>query len=554
MWFGDLVTMRWFNDVWMKEVFANHMAAKIVNPAFPAVNHDLRYLLSYYPQAYDVDRTAGTNEIRQPLRNLNEAGTLYGAIIYQKAPIVMRQLETLLGADAFRDGLRDYLKRHAFGNATWADLIALLDGRTPEDLEAWSRAWVEERGRPIIRTELTMSAGRIRRLVLTQSDPYPARGLIWNQRIQVAVGGRSVGGSGTTPTVGGSRTAPAQISVQLNAARVDVPEARGLPADFVLPNGGGIAYGELHLDPASLKWLTANLPSIDDELTRGSAWVALYDAMLNAEVKPDAFLALALRALPREKNELNISRILSYLREAYWRHSSPAARTRLAPRVELALRLGLDGASMTSLKSVWFSALRDTALTAPTIEWLTRVWKQEEKVPGLTLAETDFVRLAQDLAVRGVPGSSSILDQQFERIKNPDRKLQFAFVRPAISGDVRERDAWFASLADVANRRHEPWVLEGLRYLHHPLRSAASEKHIEPSLSLLREIQRTGDIFFPKRWMDATLSGHQSPAAAATVRAFVERLPPDYPERLRKVVLSSADDLFRAARSSDVLR
>src|SRR5207237_9736755 len=66
MWFGDLVTMRWFDDVWMKEVFANHMAAKIVNPAFRAGNHDLRYLLSYYPQAYDVDRTAGTNEIRQP--------------------------------------------------------------------------------------------------------------------------------------------------------------------------------------------------------------------------------------------------------------------------------------------------------------------------------------------------------------------------------------------------------------------------------------------------------------------------------------------------------
>ena len=110
MWFGDLVTMRWFSDVWMKEVFANFMAAKIVNPSFPAINHELRFLLAYYPAAYDVDRTAGTNEIRQPLANLDDAGTLYGAIIYQKAPIVMRQLETLMGADAFRDGLREYLK------------------------------------------------------------------------------------------------------------------------------------------------------------------------------------------------------------------------------------------------------------------------------------------------------------------------------------------------------------------------------------------------------------------------------------------------------------
>ena len=99
MWFGDLVTMRWFNDVWMKEVFANFMAAKIVNPSFPEVNHDLRFLYAHYPAAYEVDRTAGTNAIRQPLDNLNEAGSLYGAIIYQKAPVIMRHLEALLGAD-----------------------------------------------------------------------------------------------------------------------------------------------------------------------------------------------------------------------------------------------------------------------------------------------------------------------------------------------------------------------------------------------------------------------------------------------------------------------
>src|SRR5439155_23797385 len=104
MWFGDLVTMEWFNDVWMKEVFANFMAAKIVNLSYPQVNHDLRFLLSNYPAAYEIDRTQGANPIRQQLANLNDAGSLYGAIIYQKAPIVMRQLEMILGADAFRDG------------------------------------------------------------------------------------------------------------------------------------------------------------------------------------------------------------------------------------------------------------------------------------------------------------------------------------------------------------------------------------------------------------------------------------------------------------------
>ncbi len=130
LWFGDLVTMRWFDDVWMKEVFANFMAAKIVNPSFPTVNHELRFLLSHYPAAYEVDGTPGANPIRQQLDNLNEAGSMYGAIIYQKAPIVMRHLEELLGEESFRDGLRDYQKAHAFGNATWKDLIGVLDART----------------------------------------------------------------------------------------------------------------------------------------------------------------------------------------------------------------------------------------------------------------------------------------------------------------------------------------------------------------------------------------------------------------------------------------
>jgi aminopeptidase N len=546
MWFGDLVTMKWFSDVWMKEVFANFMAAKIVNPSFPSINHDLRFLLAHYPAAYNVDRTAGTNEIRQPLANLSEAGALYGAIIYEKAPIVMRQLETILGRDPFRDGLRDYLKKYSFANASWPDLIAVLSNRTPEDLSAWSHAWVEERGRPIVRTELQMSHGRVERLTLTQQDPYAGRGLIWNQRIELAIG---VG----TETLDHADQAQASVKllpVTLNAARVEVPAAHGLPAKFVLANGGGLAYGELHLDATSLAWLTSNLPDIDDGLTRGSAWVTLWDAMLDGEVQPDVIVGLALRGLPRERDELNVQRVLSYLTQTYWKFTPADARRAAAPRVEQLLRDGLQAASSQSLKSAWFNALRDTALTPSTIEWLTRVWRQQEQVAGLTLSETDYIRLAEELAVRQVPDSNAILEEQLARTKNPDRKAQFAFVRPALSPDPRVRDAWFLALADVANRGHEAWVLDGMRYLHHPLRSGASERYIQPALEQLQEIQRTGDIFFPKRWMDATLGGYQSASAAATVRAFVDRLPPAYPERLRRIILSSADDLFRAARTN----
>ena len=149
--------------------------------------------------------------------------------------------------------------------------------------------------------------------------------------------------------------------------------------------------------------------------------------------------------------------------------------------------------------------------------------------------------------MREVPRWKEILDEQQRRTQNPDRRARFEFVRPALSPDQSTRDAFFESLKDVKNRRREPWVLEGLAYLHHPLRASASEKYIRPSLELLREIQRTGDIFFPKRWTDATLSGHHSASAAHMVQRFLQTLPADYPDRLRRVVLSSSDDLFRAS-------
>jgi aminopeptidase N len=543
MWFGDLVTMRWFTDVWMKEVFANFMAAKIVNPSFPAINHELRFLFAYYPPAYDVDRTAGSNPIRQPLANLNEAGTLYGNIIYDKAPIVMRQLETLVGPELFRDGLREYLRRFAFGNASWPDLISLLGTRTPDDLAAWSRTWVDEAARPIITTELDVENGRIVRLALTQRDPDPRRGLTWSQQFQVALG---------------YADRVLLVPVHMDAASVEVSAARGLPApQFVLPNGGGIAYGEFHLDPGSLAWLSTKLadireipgiPGINNALTRGSAWTTLWDAMLGEEMAPDTLIDLALRALPRETDELNTQQMLLGLGQAYWRFTSAPRRDALAPRVERVLRAGLAAANTQSLKGAYFSTLRDIALTRPTLAWLTAVWRRQARVPGLTLSETDDIALVQDLALRTVPGWKTMLKRQVARTKNPDRRARLRFVMPALSSDAAERGAFFASLRDVANRQHEPWVLDGLRSLHHPLRAATSEAFILPSLAMLPDIQRTGDIFFPKRWMDATLGGHRSPAAAQVVRAFVDSLPASYPDRLRRVILSSADDLFRSAR------
>jgi aminopeptidase N len=531
MWFGNLVTMEWFNDVWMKEVFANFMAAKIVNPSFPEVDHELRFLLAHYPAAYEVDRTAGANPIRQDLENLNEAGTLYGAIIYQKAPIVMRHLERLMGEGPFRDGLREYLSAHRYANASWPGLVEVLDRRTDEDLVEWSRVWVTEPGRPMIEARVAPSS-----VTVTQRDPAD-RGRAWNQRLEVVAG--YAGGK--------TKSAPAH----LRESTVDIDLGSGSEAPlWLLANGGGYGYGYFVLDDRSRSHLLERLPTIDDSRLRAVAWLSLWDALLDERLEPAAFIDLTMRALPLETDELTIQRLLGYLDETFWRFLRDTERTELAPAIEALLWQQLEAAERSTLKGTYLRTYQDLVLTDDGIGRLQRLWSGELQIRDLQLSENDTIALAQAIAVRGVADAEKLLDAQRSRIENPDTTLRFDFVRPALSADRTTRDAFFASLADEAHRERERWVLEALSFLHHPLRAADSEPYIRPSLDLLEEIQRTGDIFFPLGWLSATLDGHNTASAAEVVRQFLNESP-GLPHRLRGKLLQAADPLFRAARIVD---
>ena len=134
---------------------------------------------------------------------------------------------------------------------------------------------------------------------------------------------------------------------------------------------------------------------------------------------------------------------------------------------------------------------------------------------------------------------------QLARTENPDNLRKLEFIAPSLSADPQVRDEFFASLADEANRATESWVLDALGNLHHPVRTGVSEHYILPSLELLQEIQVTGDIFFPKRWLDATLGNYSSSSAVTTVRTFLDERP-DYNAQLRMKILQAADMLFRA--------
>jgi aminopeptidase N len=534
MWFGNLVTMRWFDDVWTKEVFANFIADKVMEPLFPHVRHDLQFFLAHYWSAYAVDRSAGTNPIRQPLANLAEAGNLYGPIIYEKSPVVIRQLEALMGEEAFRDGVRSYLRRHAFGNATWDDLIAALAGRTKLDLKHWSRMWIDEPGRPVIRTELVLNEGRLQRLALRQRDPQ-GRDRLWPQQLRVTVG--------CSPQ-------PRRVVAELLDREVDLTRSiDGCVPDYVLAGGEGWGYGEFELDPRSQAYLETQLPGIGDPLARGVAWSALWDALLGERLAASRWVDMAVLNLRAERDAQLIGEWLYDLNIVWWRFLTPAQRAERALDLEALLRGRLDAAPEPGLKSTWFGTLRNVATTPQTLAWLRALWQREATIPGLPLVEADETALAYALALRGVEGEQGLLDAQRDRITNPDRKARFEFVRAAAATDAGVRERWFRALEDPANRGREIWVLQGLRLLHDPLRAGPSAALVPKALDMLLEVHKTGALFFDAAWMDALLRGHSSPEVAAAVTRFIDTLPADYPPRLRALVLQKSDLLMRAARA-----
>lgn len=528
MWFGDLVTMKWFNDVWMKEVFANFMADKITNVALANTNYDLKFLLDHFPAAYSVDRTAGANPIRQELSNLQDAGSLYGNIIYHKAPIMMRQLERLMGTNAFRNGLRVYLKKYAYQNASWPDLISILDEYTPADLKAWNQVWVNEPGRPVFDYQLKIGDNKITNLEISQkAEDGSSR--IWPQLFEIAL-------------VYPDKVEQYTVRMEKQKETISLLKGKSAPL-FILFNSSGQGYGLFPSDSS----LVNNIQKLKGPVMRASAYINLYENMLNGRyVQPNVLLNQYLSLMKNEKEELNLRLITVQLSDIFWRLTTPENRLNVASAIEKTLWNTMNGESSSNKRKILFKTFQNIALTKEAQDSLYTIWKRQIPPAGVLLNEEDYTSLALSLAVRDYP-VADILSQQLSRIQNKDRKERLQYLIPALSSDVRQRDAFFNSLIDEKNREKEAWVVTALQYLHHPLRASTSINYLKQSLDLLQEVQLTGDIFFPQSWLQATFGMYQSPEAAEVATEFL-REHPNYNPKLRAKILQAADGVMRAQK------
>ena len=514
MWFGDFVTMDWFNDVWTKEVFANYFAACITEPLFPSVNHSLNWIKTYTSASLAEDRTLGSNSIRQPLDNLRNAGLIYGNIIYNKAPVMMQKLVEFMGEKAYQEGIREYLKLHAYGNATWDDLIAILDAKSDEDLATFSDVWVNQKGMPHI-----TFTNRCGQLEIRQKDPLN-RGLLWPQRFQI--------------TFYGDECTTAEVNLSHETYTLTVP----LGTQAILPNTDGRGYGLFIPDEQSREWLLAHWQETADDTARQSLLMMLYENYQARLLSDKEWMDALLNGLKTEKNVLTASTLCSYL-------GSPLQKLK-DDNLEEIIWQWAEKHPLASCRLQLIRTLISNAQAVESIEKLYRMW---EKQLHPMLNERDYMTMAYELALHFPEKFEYIRDTQRKRIANPDRLRQFDFIVQAVTPDTLQMDAFFQSLLKAENRRIEPWAASALAYLNHPLRQPYSVKYIRPGLDVLQEVQCTGDIFFPKNWVSALLGNYKSKEAYQELQAFFEAHP-NYPSLLKNKILQAAWPLYREAANS----
>lgn len=544
-WFGDLVTMRWFDDLWLKEGFAQYMAYKALAELEPESAPWKHFYDDIKPLAYGIDETLGTTPIYQDIANLKDAKSAYGAIVYEKAPAVLKQLEFRIGSEVFRNGLRLYLKEHAYGNAEWKDLIGAFEqaGASAEngrggDLNAWADAWIRHRGMPEVEDVWSCDGGKLTRLVLSQHDVLP-EGYLWPIANNVEL--RYEGGS--------SRV----FRVDWSAASATVKEAIGQPCPaYVFTNGGDEAYGRFLLDETSEKAVASEVASVApegmDPLLRSMLWGALWENVHLARSAPRGFIELAVEALPRESDEAMARVQGARLAAALHSYLSDAARANEVPRVEAVLEERMLHAPDLALRIVSFRSFTGIAQTPEALGQIKKLLSGQAEVPGMPLTRLDRWNLIGHLIAMEDTEAGSIYAAEKARDQSGEgQKYAYAVGAGAASAEVKARyfDEYLHS-----NSIQEDWITQSLRPFNAWNQAGLTQPYLERSLDDLEQIKQHRKIFFLGAWLTAFLDGQNTlkncDAAQTEVHVWLasHSIDPD----LRLKVLEAADALERTNR------
>ena len=527
-WFGDLVTMRWFDDLWLKEGFAQYMAYHALNALKPDENVWKRFYQAIKPAAYAIDSTQGTTPIYQEIANLKDAKSAYGAIVYSKAPGVMKQLAFVIGEDAFRDGLRLYLKEHAYANAEWSDLVRAFERTSKKSLSEWADAWIKRRGMPQVDVEWSCDTGKGQVYIDVRQHDVLNEGIIWPIATEMLIHERGID---TAVRISFATTKHALI------VRPGCPE-------YVFGNYEDQAYGRFLLNPASRKAVIAKLGIIRDVFVRTLLWGSLWDSVREAELDPREYIELALRLLPSEQDESLAQNIIGRTITALHRYVPAEIRAQLVPKMETLAADQMLHSQSPDIRITWFRALRGVAETEKARDQLKDMLSGKLMVPGVELRPLDRWNMVASLVALNDPEAEAVLAAEEKRDPSGDGK-KYAYMARAAQPKAEIKKTYFDEYLHNSSRP-EDWIEQSLGSFNYWNQAELTFPYLRPALDALPQVKRERKIFFMLAWLNAFIGGQQSEAAQKQVHEFLQSAALDKDLRLK--ILEVVDELDRTVK------
>jgi aminopeptidase N len=527
MWFGDLVTMKWWNDLWLNESFAEYMAFVCMVGAtrFTSAWEDFNTSIKNW--GYRQDQLVTTHPIAGEVADTDQTFLNFDGITYAKGASTLKQLVATIGFDSFRAGMRHYFRTHAYGNTTLSQFLTALETGSGRELKTWSDLWLRTPSLNTIGVEWQADGDRISALSLTQSAPaeYPT---IRPHTLEVGLV-REDGGRITVTSV------PATIASE----RADVPAARGeaKPA-LVFPNYNDHGWCKVALDPESVAFARANLERIDDSLLRSLLWSSLWSMVRDQQLKSTEFLALVRERAAREPRIDLVEVILNQAQTALARFVPEEVKDDEARKLFAVARAGLESAPAGDAQITWMRAMIAAAANHDDLVHLARLADGQESVPGLTVDQQMRWSIAVKHVAYAVPGAAARLAGEATRDASDRGKRELLRGETSTPDPAVKAAAWEKFHGEGYGSLH--YTESAMGGFNWPRQREILEPFVEKYFTNVAAIVRTRDKEFSSGYHAALFPAYR-----------VEQATLDRSERLLAEIADELPTLARMLRESN---
>ena len=552
MWFGDLVTPAWWDELWLKESFADYMGTAANAIATDFTDAWTPFCARRKAWAYEQDQLPTTHPIVADIPDVEAAKQNFDGITYAKGASVLKQLVAYVGEEEFYEGARRYFQRHAFGSTTLADLIATLQEASGRDLQEWVQQWLHTTGVSELTPRVTLAAdGTVEELVVEQAGSGEAGDVLRDHRLVVGLYAKGEGGE---------LRRTSRIELDVTGASTPVPEAVGCPApDLVLINDDDLTYAKVRLDETGLATVRETF-AIESSLSRACVWSALWNACRDAQLPAADFIDIVVAHAPSESHVALLGNAVGNALTAARTYAPASARPELMRRLlDLTAEQMRDAEPGSGAQLIYARAFADAALECDArADEIRGLLEGTEVVEGLPMDAAMRWSLLRALVATGHAGTAE-LDAEREKDTSSPARIRHLTAQCSVPDAEVKRSALATVIGDPGLSNDE--VTARTTGFATPGHGALVADQMQPYLDALTQVwgSRSQELatrmvrgFFPGADLGEGEEVENQPVVVA-LRGWLPEQQ-DAPRALRRLITARLDLLERALRAQAAAR